>query len=198
MNADYQVRPFDNEMISRVYESEMVHDFPAAELKPLPLILSLVERDEYLCLGLYREESLCGYAYLCRSSKVPYILLDYLSILRPYRNQGLGAVFLKLLQETYNHLAQGIVLEVESPHYAVDEDDKALRTRRIGFYLRNGLRKTNIISSLKKVDYQIMYLPLKRESNETDEELLQSIDKLYRVLYPKPLHDEYFDYLSLV
>ena len=41
MNADYQVRPFDNEMISRVYESEMVHDFPAAELKPLPLILSL-------------------------------------------------------------------------------------------------------------------------------------------------------------
>ena len=27
-----------------------------------------------------------------------------------------------------------------------------------------------------------MYLPLKKENNETDEELLQSIDKLYRVL----------------
>ena len=68
----------------------------------------------------------------------------------------------------------------------------------LAFIFGMDCEKTNIISSLKKVDYQIMYLPLKKESNETDEELLQSIDKLYRVLYPKPLHDEYFDYLSLV
>ncbi|MEE0777016.1 MAG: N-acetyltransferase [Bacillota bacterium] len=197
MCAGYQVKPLDTETINHVYHQEMVYDFPAAELKPLSLIFELSELGEYLCLGLYQKETLCGYAYFCCSQDAPWMLLDYLSILRPFRNQGLGAVFLKLLQKDYSNLAQGIVLEVESPLHAADDTDRELRGRRIGFYLRNGLRKTNIISSLKKVDYQIMYLPLEEEGDVDDEILMKQVATLYRVMYPQPMYDEYFDYLCL-
>jgi hypothetical protein len=78
----------------------------------------------------------------------PYRLgyLEYLAVRSGSRSSGLGSRFYQALVELVKQdgqaspqgPAQGVVLEVERPEDALNEAERILRTRRIGFYLRNG------------------------------------------------------------
>jgi len=51
---------------------------------------------------------------------------------------------------------------LESINAAKNEAEKSERERRISFYERNGARKTNISSKLFDVEFDIFYLPIKK------------------------------------
>ncbi len=95
------------------------------------------EADDALCPhpdfrpGLLTEgDRLQGILFFWESRD--FLYLEHFAVLPQYRNLGLGAKALALLQS----LGKPIILEIETP---VDD----LTNRRRGFYLRNGFRENS-------------------------------------------------------
>jgi len=144
-----------------VFEMEQLHrermrdDFPPTELKPFFMIRDLLARGVYRCLGLEEHGAVVGYACLYQDGAGTMPLLDYLGVFREHRGRGLGTAFLELLKEACSD-APGILLEVEDPNCAADAADRENRLRRMAFYTRAGLRRTQIDVWLYDVDYAIL------------------------------------------
>ena len=120
--------------IEQWYVTDFSEAFAENERKPLPDILSLIEQGRYQIYGLFDGEAALGYATLWKRDGVPLVLLDYLGVKASLRNGGLGAQILKRLQS----MAFPIVTESELPVPGDDATENSIRTRRIGFYRRNG------------------------------------------------------------
>ena len=56
------VRKLNESALRGIYDAYMHEAFPPAELKPLAVMLRLMERGRYLCYGYYRNGRLAAYA----------------------------------------------------------------------------------------------------------------------------------------
>lgn len=134
-----EFKPMDKQEIRNWYGREFTETFPPNEQKPLAFILELVDAGRYTLLGLYDGETLLGYASLQTHPDYPsYVLLDYLGVTAVRRNGGLGSHILFLLEKQFRGKAC-VIAEAESPVPGGDAEENDLRSRRIGFYRRNGL-----------------------------------------------------------
>ena len=178
-------RVLNEEEMCRIYREYLPRDFAADEIKPLVLMLDMLHNGTYEPLGLYREGQLCGYAFFIR--KEDWLLLDYYVILPEWRNQGIGGIFLKKFKEFFRDCA-GILLEVERPEMAEDEQERTIRVHRIRFYQRNGVQLTGLKVRLFGVPFYIMVMPLLENPKEAlwKEEL----DLLYHAMLPGALYRE--------
>ena len=160
-------RVLNEEEMCRIYHEYLPRDFAADEIKPLVLMLDMLHNGTYEPLGLYLEGQLCGYAFFIR--KEDWLLLDYYVILPEWRNQGIGGIFLKKFKEFFRDCA-GILLEVERPEMAEDEQLTGLKVRLFG------------------VPFYIMVMPLLENPKEAlwKEEL----DLLYHAMLPGALYRE--------
>jgi GNAT superfamily N-acetyltransferase len=143
----------DKDKIEYIYKNRMILDFPADEIKPLNTILRGIDNGIYECLGMYDEDELMGYAFLIRAEK--NYLLDYLAVFSEKRNGGIGSEILRLLLE-YLHDARMITVEAEDPEFADNDADRELRSRRIGFYKRNGYSDTGLRVECFGVSYVVL------------------------------------------
>ena len=75
-----------------------------------------------------------------------------------------------------------MVGEVEDPDRAADEKTRALRARRLHFYLRNGYRETALTSRVFGVDYRLLEIPT--GAPHSTEELRRVYTDLYRSILP--------------
>ncbi len=162
-----------------IYQIRMQRDFDPNELKPWSLIEKLWNRNEYAFYALTESEAILGYALFAR--KENNYLLDYLAIEENHRDRGLGSLFLKMLAEQLQDTAC-IVVEVEDPGKAGSPEDRALRERRLKFYLRNGYRKTGVVARVYGVDYLILEVPA--DAEHTAEEIFEIYTDLYRSMHP--------------
>ena len=172
-------RATDFSEVAEIYDSRMKQDFANNELKPLTAIRRAWERDAYDVYFLTDGEAVLGYACFVRGENG--LLFDYLAIAKEYRDQGLGSFFLK---ELAGCLAgtECVVGEVEDPDRAENETNRALRERRLNFYLRNGYRKTSVTSTVFGVDYRILEVPVGAEHSA--EEIQKIYSKLYKSILP--------------
>jgi len=138
-----------------IYQNHMTRDFPKNELKPCTMIERLLQEGVYDCLGLYDENQLVGYAYFTKLPDSGHLLLDYYAILSNFRNRGYGGYFLKEFVHHYANF-RGILIEVENPDCAHTEEECALQTRRLSFYLRNGARETAIRGVVFTAPFRIL------------------------------------------
>lgn len=169
--------------IIKIYREELVFDFPAAEVKPLERILQMLHDGIYFCYGLYEEDALCGYAFFVEGKSTKAALLDYYAVVRGQRSSGIGSRFLALLREELRDYDM-LILESEAIDASKNEEETEIRTRRIAFYLRNGLRQTGIRSILFGVEYEILCTDLAKQV--TEPELRRAIEEIYRqMFYPK-------------
>jgi hypothetical protein len=101
-----------------------------------------------------------------------WALLDYLCISPHRRNDGLGSVILRLLQKA----EPGVILfgEAEAPAHAPDPD---MAQRRLGFYLRNGLRIAGYDTDIFGVHYKTLYLA---DREVDDGALMEAHRSVYR------------------
>ena len=76
------VRKLNESALRGIYDAYMHEAFPPAELKPLAVMLRLMERGRYLCYGYYRNGRLAAYAFFYRHDS--RVLLK--SILEGYRD----------------------------------------------------------------------------------------------------------------
>ena len=174
-NNQAVIKPLCEAEVSAIYHDHAVYDFPKAELKPLSTMLKLMKSGDYLCYGLFEGEGLRAYAFFVKNGV--FLLLDYYAVCRGYRSSGYGSQFLSMLRNTCRGI-HGIILEVEAPDCALNEEELTIRTRRIDFYERSGVRKTSLTSVLFDVDYDIMYLPC--EGDYPDEQLREELLAIYR------------------
>ncbi len=190
-----KIRELSDQELESLYENHFVNDFPRDEQKPLQMILDLKHGDKYLCFGLFENNVMRGYAIVGKDGKSKNLLLDYFAILKPYRSDGYGAKFLKLLSGALNEY-DGLILEVESLEHAANEEERVQRERRLSFYYANGIKKTNIVASMNKVVYTVLYYPYVTKWQE--EKLVEDINSIYRVLYIGDYYDKCFDYVRII
>ena len=82
--------------------------------------------------------------------------------------------------------ASCILLEVDDPAAADNDKEKAVRDRRIRFYLKNGLRNTGAKTNTFGVDFLILELPA--GSPHSAEEAGQIYSLIYRSILPKRIY----------
>ena len=86
------VRKLNESALRGIYDAYMHEAFPPAELKPLAVMLRLMERGRYLCYGYYRNGRLAAYAFFYRhDSRV--LLLDYFAVTPELRGRIKVAAF---------------------------------------------------------------------------------------------------------
>ena len=152
------VRKLNESALRGIYDAYMHEAFPPAELKPLAVMLRLMERGRYLCYGYYRNGRLAAYAFFYRhDSRV--LLLDYFAVTPELRGRGVGSAFLAALN--------------------------AMRLRRIAFYERAGLSLTGAACRLYGVRYAIIARRL--PAGLTAAGLRGLLREVYRGLVPAPL-----------
>ncbi len=98
-------------------------------------------------------------------------------------------MFLRQLRECLRD-ADCVIGEVDDPDKTDDTDEKALRERRLRFYLRNGYLKTEVTSRVFGVDYRILELPVGAE--HTADEIRETYSELYRGMFPKVIYKTQF------
>lgn len=175
-----------NEM-KEIYDGMMTRHFPADEIKPFWKIKDSYEKGEYMGYGLYEkneddeytESSEClAYAWMCSIPDENWILLDYYAVTEKLRGQGMGSRFLKRL---FEECTEGVpvILEVEDPDRLVGipeeekEQERAKRLRRISFYLKNGVKETDLRASVFHVPYSIMVFM--KENSQNPENAQKSV-----------------------
>ncbi len=166
-----------------IYDRYAIHDFPASELKTKDHIKDLMTRGLYRCFGFYQQSQLVAYAWFFVYEPSLY-LLDFFAVLAAFRSQGLGAQILQLLREQIG--AHGVYGEVEDPDYAIDSDDRSIRQRRIGFYLRNGMHLTGVRSSVLTDRYLIFC-----SEPQPDDIVRQHVRQLYQTMFDEAFYQKH-------
>ena len=158
--------------LRQIYEADMKEAFPPAELKPLSAIERMWQEGKYKPWCLFDGEKIIGLAFLWLGKDPGWALLDYLCVSFDYRNDGLGSKILELLKEA----EPGAVIfgEAEAPVHA---PDPAMAERRLGFYLRNGLRIAGYDTDIFGVHYKTLYLA---DEEVEDRELMEAHRAVYR------------------
>jgi hypothetical protein len=171
----------DFSVIEALYRNRLKRDFARNERKPLAAIRRMWDGDAYDCYGLFSAEALLGYAFFVRIGR--NYLFDYLAIEAGRRDEGLGSVFLRQLAACLTE-ADCVVGEVEDPDKAETPEERALRERRLAFYVRAGYRRTALASRVFGADYRILEVPVGRDHSA--EELLAVYAGLYQSILPAP------------
>ncbi|BBF45284.1 hypothetical protein lbkm_4046 [Lachnospiraceae bacterium KM106-2] len=185
-----EIKRLTKDDVSYIYQFSMTEEFPKEELKPLVQILQLMQEGDYECIGLYTQGELCGYGFFQKADDTEYILLDYLTILKKYRNEGYGSKFLNLLSHYYKDY-KGIVAEVEQVTDHDSEEENKLRRRRFRFYERAGFERLNFKCSVFNVPF-CMYVFRKHslEQTQLEKEVAEAESAFYRRHLPPKIYNK--------
>jgi len=168
-----------------IYFTAYQKDFPRSERKPLTLLLRGIRSGLLQCYGLFEDGRLRAYAILIRQldaqpGQPGGCLLDYLATLSGQRSRGCGSTFLGLLRAKLPGAAC-LLAEVEDPDFTEDDDERAVRERRIRFYDRNGFADTGMRVKLFGTNYRVLELRLDGVSDAPHD--AQTLGVIYHSIY---------------
>lgn len=182
-----EIKELTKKQVENIYYARMKKDFPPDELRPLQMIYKVMDEGLYVCYGLIDEGNILGYVFLARLRDTADYLVDYLAVKSDMRNQGIGALILEKLRDILNG-ANSIIVEVENPEYAQKEEEKALKTRRYDFYMRNGLVDTGVKATCFGVPFILLEMTGKKTiTQDTMKELYKAH---YKELLPKEMYEK--------
>lgn len=161
----------------KIYYERLVKDFPACEVKPWEKIERFSKDGLYEMFGMWEEDVLLAYAFVSKDESKNHLLMDYFAVNKDYRGKGYGQYFLAHFWELYPEAA-GVIFEVEDVAEAVDEQEKALRERRIHFYEKVGLKMYPVCAKVYDACYQLMFF-----ANNTKMPNMEWIVESYKALY---------------
>jgi GNAT superfamily N-acetyltransferase len=128
-------------VLKDVYQ-QYINDFAIDELKKYEQLEFLLSRKNYKLL-LAKDKThneIVGYAFIYELKQLNAIWLDYIAVMKKYRNKGYGTViFDKIIQ--YNEDGLGVFIEVEIPE---ESHNMKNQLRRIKFYERLGAKKLHL------------------------------------------------------
>jgi len=172
MNNEFRLLTEDE--LTQVYEEHMKRDFPPAELKPLDRLLQMMGAGFYEPYALFRDGRLISYAFYWKAGD-PYVMLDYFAVVPEERNKGTGGALLREMLDRFCVDGRGVFGEVEIPEtgdQAVDE----LRTRRLNFYGRAGMKQRGFRTKI----YGVPFIVISYGPEISDAELMEVNRRIYR------------------
>ena len=170
--------------IRSLYHTRISKDFPRFERRPLHMMKKMYQNGKYKFLVLEEENSVIAYAAFVYDEEISSVLLDYLAVDEKCRGTGVGGRFMTSIQEYWNEKS-GIIIECETPDTAKTENEKALRKRRIDFYVRNGAETTTVKWRLFGVHYTVLWLPAQQDHTQID--VVADLKRLYSFSVPSAL-----------
>lgn len=178
------IRTLTLEQIRVLYAERLAVDFPPDELKPLTAIERALARGEYACYGAMAGEETLAYAFFVRldGEGGGIALFDYCAVRGDLRGTGVGGGFIRALIAGPLRDTACVLLEVSEPACADDPRERALRERRLRFYLRNGLAETGVSAVVYGVTYRILALPV--GPVPSPEETRRVYAAVYRAMLP--------------
>ena len=183
MDHDFSIRTLTEDDIRRLYSERLKEDFPPDEVKPLAMILRALKKGRYVCFGAVADESILAYAFFVQAGADA--LFDYFAVKKELRSQGIGSRFLQRLIRGPLRDHADVLLEVDDPDLAPDEEEYRKRERRLAFYLRNGLTETSVRAEVWHVGYRILALPIGHIPDPDDARRIYA--SLYRMMMPEAL-----------
>ena len=176
--------------IRAIYRERITQDFPQDEIRPLAMLEKALARGEYVCYGAVSEKDILAYAFFVKlkQNEKPYALFDYYAVRQDIRDRGVGSRFIQALIAGPLREMDCVLLEVDDPGCAQTPEEAEKRNRRLAFYLRNGLRDTDVKATVFGAQFKILTLPL--GSAVSREEVRQKYAALYRALLPPVLFQE--------
>ena len=178
-----QLKKADSEEL-RLFYDWMKEQFHPGELKWLSHIENMCDCGVYCAYGLWRNGELIAYALLGNTKDQRVHLLDYFAVLPQYQDAGWGSRCLQMLSEELP--GDAILLEVEDPDYAPDEEERAHFQRRIRFYDRNGCEHMKVKLNLYGFDYAIMQLPQRKHLS--DAQAHEALMEIYHTFSPPDMY----------
>lgn len=172
-----QIKKATINQVKHIYNQYIIYDFPVNERRPLNKIINLINDNKYIIYVLFKDNTIIGYAFLYGYDN--RYICDYFAIVKGYRNNHYGSYFLKELLKIFKQ--SQIYFEVEKP----DEPNKAIKEKRIQFYLNNGVLLNPIHVRLYYVDYIIL-------SNVHIS--IKDIQQLYYDLYDSFFYKKYIEF----
>ncbi len=171
---DGEFRLLTAEEMASVYQEHVKRDFPPAELKPLSWLQRMLQEGCYAPYALFRDGKVISYAFYWTAGDA-YVLLDYFAVIPEQRNKGTGGQLLREMLSRFCVDGKGVFGEVEVPDTG-DEAVDTLRTRRLNFYLRNGMRRTGVCTKI----FGVPYIVLAYGPEISDAELMEVDRRIYR------------------
>lgn len=181
---DSEFRLLTDEELIQVYHEHMERDFPPDELKPLSRLQKMRASGNYDPYALFRDGEVVGYAFYWKTEE-PYVLLDYFAVTPKERNKGTGGALLRDMLERFCVDGRGVFCEAEVPNTGDAEVD-ALRTRRVNFYLRNGMRQAGFHTKVFGVPYTVLF----HGPEISDEALMETDRRVYHSGIPQDMYEK--------
>ena len=173
-----------------LYRKHIVKDFPSSERPNLEGFRKrMLKYNEETFI--YEEEGIeRGYCIIDQIQE--YVLVAFLAVYKGNRRKGIGTKILKELEEKYSNKKR-ILLEVEDPDFAKNENQKNIQERRIKFYERANFQVIeNLKVELFMVNFKIMIYNFKNEQININE-----IEKVMKQFYYAIIEKKRRDYIKI-
>lgn len=177
MNLEYEIRKLDVIEGKEVYYQMLINDFAPCEVKPWEKIEQLAGEGLYEIYGMWDGEILLAYGFLSKMRNDNYLLMDYFAVNEKFRGQGFGQYFLTQIRKIYPEIS-GIIFEVENVHKAQNQKEMEIRTKRIHFYEKAGLKLYPAYARVYDADYQIMFFP-----GTLEDPSMEKLEEIYMGIY---------------
>lgn len=136
--------------LQQKYRNLYEEAFPAIEKKPFSLMEELGREGKMELLIILEEDAFAGLAACMVDGTCA--ILDYFAIDGQKRSGGYGGKAIRLLKERYKKYQWILEIEVQDPCAENAED----RRRRKAFYLRNGLKETQMLVNVYQTDFELL------------------------------------------
>ena len=110
--------------------------FPKTERMPFSMMVAMSKLWNTDFLSFFDDDKLCGFVYLAHNRKIVFVM--FLAVDKTLRSKGYGSAILQEIQNRYPN--KKIIISIEPCDNNAPDID--LRTRRKGFYMRNGYKET--------------------------------------------------------
>ena len=191
MSLERIIRKLDLKEGKEVYYQMLINDFAPCEVKPWKKIEKLVREGLYEIYGMWEGKTLLAYGFLSKMRNDNYLLMDYFAVNETLRGRGYGQYFLTHIKEKYPGIA-GIVFEVEDVKKAENLEDMEIRTKRIQFYEKAGLKLYPLYAKIYDADYQIMFFSGNEEFPSV-KEMIEIYMGIYDVILGQEKMEKYLE-----
>lgn len=163
--------------IEELYESFLLKDFPADELKTLKTITNAYQAGRYACYVMEEADNITAYACFAWYHEEVKIL-DYFAVSKEIRQKGYGSKMLTWIKD--NPDINELIVESEDPEYGDSPEETRIREKRLDFYKKNGFIKRKTKVSLGGVAFNLMTLTDKL----SEKDLLKELTQIYQFSSP--------------
>jgi len=176
--SKYDIRRMELGEIKAFYE-RIERDFAEGEYSPYDILYQHLRKGLQKALVFCEGQQDLAYSICTDSHENNYVLISLIAVFKDYRDKGIGSDFLKRLQIMYQY-KQALLVEVERPDQAKNQEEVNARRRRIAFYERAGFYLMEDVDySIWDIPMHLMALPLVASKETINQEIRKTMYELY-------------------